>query len=37
MTLFMRHGENQGARTKGGIEMLHLQAEKSWEIWMSNI
>jgi len=32
-TLFMKKGEAQGARVKNGLEMLHLQAEKSWEIW----
>ena len=34
-TLFMRRSRAQGAgaRTKNGLEMLHLQAEKSWEIW----
>ncbi|MTI22243.1 shikimate dehydrogenase [Fulvivirga sp. RKSG066] len=33
MTLFMKKGDEQGAKTKNGLEMLHLQAEKSWEIW----
>jgi hypothetical protein len=23
----------RGASIKNGLEMLHLQAEKSWEIW----
>lgn len=32
-TLFLRHSREQGAITKNGLEMLHLQAEKSWEIW----
>ena len=32
-TLFMKKSSEQGARTKNGLEMLHLQAEKSWEIW----
>lgn len=32
-TQFMRLGSNQGARVKNGLEMLELQAEKSWEIW----
>jgi shikimate dehydrogenase len=32
-TLFMVLGKARGAKVKNGIEMLHLQAEKSWEIW----
>ena len=32
-TLFLQKGKAQGAKTKNGIEMLQLQAEKSWEIW----
>ena len=32
-TFFMRHGRQNNARTKNGLEMLELQAEKSWEIW----
>ena len=34
-TLFMMKGKARGAKTKGGLEMLHLQAEKAWEIWNS--
>jgi shikimate dehydrogenase len=34
-TLFMRKGMEQGAAVKNGLEMLQLQAEKSWEIWTS--
>ena len=34
-TLFMQKGLDQGARVKNGLEMLHLQADKSWEIWNS--
>jgi shikimate dehydrogenase len=34
-TLFMKKGAAQGARTKNGLEMLGLQAEKAWEIWNS--
>lgn len=33
VTSFMRKGAAQGARIKNGLDMLHLQAEKSWEIW----
>ncbi|MBC7913651.1 MAG: shikimate dehydrogenase [Pyrinomonadaceae bacterium] len=32
-TEFMKRGEAKGATTKNGEEMLHLQAEKAWEIW----
>lgn len=32
-TLFLKKSQEQGAKTKNGLEMLHLQAEKSWEIW----
>lgn len=32
-TLFLQLGEQNGAKTKNGLEMLVLQAEKSWEIW----
>jgi len=32
-TVFLKLGEKKGAAIKNGLEMLHLQAEKSWEIW----
>ncbi|MDP4210905.1 MAG: shikimate dehydrogenase [Bacteroidota bacterium] len=32
-TLFLAKGKAQGATTINGLEMLHRQAEKSWEIW----
>ncbi len=32
-TAFMRKGKEFGAKVKNGIEMLQLQAERSWEIW----
>jgi shikimate dehydrogenase len=32
-TLFLRKGREAGANIKNGLEMLILQAEKSWEIW----
>lgn len=35
-TLFLQKGKQQNAVVKNGLEMLHLQAEKSWEIWMDN-
>jgi shikimate dehydrogenase len=34
-TLFLKKGQQQGAVTKNGYEMLVLQAERSWEIWNS--
>lgn len=33
VTTFMKKAEEKGAAIKNGLEMLHLQAEKSWEIW----
>jgi len=32
-TLFLQKGTERGAAIKNGLEMLHLQAEKAWEIW----
>ena len=32
-TVFLRKGAEKGAVTKNGLSMLHLQAEKAWEIW----
>ena len=32
-TLFLKQGKQQGAVTKNGLEMLHLQAEASWSFW----
>jgi len=32
-TMFLNHGLTHGAVIKNGLEMLHLQAEKAWEIW----
>ncbi|MGB4400553.1 MAG: shikimate dehydrogenase, partial [Daejeonella sp.] len=34
-TEFLKRGKEKGASIKNGLEMLHLQAEKSWEIWNS--
>jgi shikimate dehydrogenase len=34
-TLFLEKGKLQGAKTLNGLSMLHLQAEKAWEIWNS--
>ncbi len=32
-TKFMKLGKESGAKVKNGLEMLHFQAEKAWEIW----
>ena len=32
-TLFLRKGEERGATIVNGLEMLHLQADKAWDIW----
>lgn len=34
-TKFLSEGKKRGAIIKNGLEMLQLQAEKSWEIWNS--
>lgn len=34
-TAFMKEGIRAGAKAKNGLEMLHLQADKAWEIWNS--
>ena len=34
-TLFLENGMRNGAKTMNGEKMLHLQAQKSWEIWNS--
>lgn len=33
VTKFLGNGAKQGAKIKNGLEMLHGQAEASWEIW----
>jgi shikimate dehydrogenase len=33
LTGFLKRGKEQGAIVVNGLSMLHLQAEKSWEIW----
>ena len=35
-TQFMKRGAEKGAKVKNGLDMLHLQAEKSWDIWSGN-
>lgn len=32
-TAFMKEGRKRGAKTKNGLEMLQLQADRAWEIW----
>jgi len=32
-TAFLQKAKAQGAVVKNGMEMLHLQADRSWEIW----
>jgi shikimate dehydrogenase len=32
-TQFLQKAEMHGATIKNGLEMLHIQAEKSWKIW----
>lgn len=34
-TLFLQRVKANGGETKNGLEMLHLQALRSWEIWNS--
>ncbi len=34
-TKFLQKGKKHGAIIKNGLEMLELQAEKSWKIWNS--
>jgi shikimate dehydrogenase len=32
-TLFLTRSQQMGARTKNGLDMLHLQADHAWAIW----
>jgi shikimate dehydrogenase len=32
-TLFLKRGEERGARIQNGLDMLTIQAEESWKIW----
>nr|WP_121270193.1 shikimate dehydrogenase [Pedobacter schmidteae] len=34
-TFFLKQVKDRGGKTKNGLEMLHLQAIRSWEIWNS--
>jgi shikimate dehydrogenase len=36
-TLLLQEAEKKGCKILNGIEMLLLQAEKSWEIWQNSI
>lgn len=32
-TEFLKRAKAKGAKTKNGLDMLHLQAERAWDIW----
>ncbi|MDP1800173.1 MAG: shikimate dehydrogenase, partial [Bacteroidota bacterium] len=36
-TAFLKQAKDKGATTINGLSMLHLQAEKSWEIWTNDL
>lgn len=36
ITLFLQKGLDRGAVIKNGYEMLELQAEKNWDIWLNS-
>lgn len=36
-TLFLKKAAAQGAQTCNGLKMLHLQAERAWEIWNEHL
>jgi shikimate dehydrogenase len=36
MTRFLELGKEKGATIRNGEEMLVIQAEESWKIWMEN-
>jgi len=35
-TLFLKQAADKGADVSNGLKMLHLQAEKAWQIWQKN-
>jgi shikimate dehydrogenase len=37
ITRFMQLGAGHGAEVKNGLQMLHLQADASWNIWKQNL
>ena len=32
-TTFMSKGRSKGSKVLNGLHMLHLQADKAWQIW----
>ncbi len=36
-TKFLSYGKKRNTQTKNGLEMLHIQAEESWNIWNSRV
>ncbi len=36
-TAFLKEGEERNAITINGLDMLHLQAQKAWEIWVKDL
>lgn len=36
-SLFLRKGREAGAQTMNGLKMLHLQADRSWDIWNGKV
>ena len=36
-TLFLKKAAAGGAKIRNGLQMLHLQAERAWEIWNSGL
>ncbi len=36
-TVFLRKGEERGCQIQNGLQMLHLQAELSFDIWMKGL
>jgi len=36
-SLFLQNGKKKGAAIKNGLEMLHIQAKKSWKIWTDDL
>ena len=36
-TLFLKRGEEHGAHIQNGLQMLHIQADRAWEIWKPHL
>lgn len=36
-TAFLAKGQKAGAMTKNGLEMLYIQADRSWDIWTGDL